>query len=139
MGTSWKPVQRIDDTAAKAWAVYLNSTLGRIAMLRNRGKKLTFPVYNSSGITTIGCPDPRETDAIKTLNAAYDLTKNEETPQYRDGRCAVRDTWDEAVAVALGIDVKTIFGYAELLGTEPAISPAGWRRTLTELEGEKES
>ena len=66
-------------------------------------------------MTTTRCPDPDETEAIEALNAAYELTKNEETPQYRDGRCSVRDTWDEAVAQALGIDVETIFEYAELL------------------------
>lgn len=135
LGTNWKPLQGIDDSTARAWAVWLNSTLGRVAMLRNRGKTLTFPVYQPSGMTTTRCPDPGETEAIEALNAAYELTKNEQAPQYRDGRCAVRDTWDEAVAEALGIDVETIFEYAELLATEPAVSPAGWTRTLTELKG----
>ena len=139
LGTNWKPIQGIDDSTAIAWAVWLNSTLGRIAMLRNRGKKLAFPVYRPSGMTTTRCPDPGETEAIEALNAAYELTKNEETPQYRDGRCAVRDTWDEAVAQALGIDVETIFEYAELLASEPAVSPTSWTRTLTGLNGENHS
>ena len=139
LGTNWKPIQGTDDSTAIAWAVWLNSTLGRIAMLRNRGKTLAFPVYRPSGMTTTRCPDPGETEAIEALNAAYELTKNEETPQYRDGRCAVRDTWDEAVAQALGIDVETIFEYAELLAREPAVSPTSWTRTLTELDGEKHS
>ena len=136
MGTRWKPVQGIHDTTAIAWAVWLNSTLGRIAMLRNRGKTLAFPVYDPSGMTTACCPDPDETEAIEALNAAYELTKSEETPQYRDGRCAVRDRWDEAVAQALGIDVETIFEYADLLASEPAVSPTNWTRVLTELNGE---
>ena len=139
LGTRWKPIQGIDDSTATAWAVWLNSTLGRIAMLRNRGNTLTFSVYTPSGMTTTRCPDPGETEAIEALNAAYELTKNEETPQYRDGRCAVRDTWDEAVAQALGIDVETIFKYAELLAREPAVSPTSWTRTLTGLNGEKHS
>ena len=139
LGTNWKPIQGTDDSTATAWAVWLNSTLGRIAMLRNRGKTLAFPVYRPSGMTTTRCPDPGETEAIEALNAAYELTKNEETPQYRDGRCAVRDTWDEAVAQALGIDVETIFEYAELLAREPAVSPTSWTRTLTELDGENHS
>lgn len=54
LGTNWKPLQGIDDSTARAWAVWLNSTLGRIAMLRNRGNKLTFPVYRPSGMTTRG-------------------------------------------------------------------------------------
>ena len=132
LGTNWKPIQGINDSTARAWAIWLNSTLGRIAMLRNRGKKLTFPVYRPSGMTTIRCPDPDETEVIEALNAVYELTKNEETPQYRDGRCAVRDTWDEAVAAVLGIDVETIFEYAELLAREPAVSPTSWTRVLTE-------
>ena len=139
LGTNWKPIQGTDDSTAIAWAVWLNSTLGRIAMLRNRGKTLAFPVYRPAGMTTTRCPDPGETEAIEALNAAYELTKNEEPPQYRDGRCAVRDTWDEAVAQALGIDVETIFEYAELLAREPAVSPTSWTRTLTELDGEKHS
>ena len=139
LGTNWKPIQGTDDSTAIAWAVWLNSTLGRIAMLRNRGKTLAFPVYRPAGMTTTRCPDPGETEAIEALNAAYELTKNEEPPQYRDGRCAIRDTWDEAVAQALGIDVETIFEYAELLAREPAVSPTSWTRTLTELDGEKHS
>ena len=140
LGTNcWKPIQGTDDSTAIAWAVWLNSTLGRIAMMRNRGKTLAFPNYNPSGMTTTRCPDPGETEAIEALNAAYELTKNDETPQYRDGRCSVRDTWDEAVAQALGIDVETIFEYAELLASEPAVSPTSWTRTLTELDGEKHS
>ena len=139
LGTNWKPVQGIDDTTAVAWAVWLNSTLGRIAMLRNRGKTLAFPVYRPSGMTTTRCPDPGATRAIDALNAAYEQTKNEETPQYREGRCAVRDTWDEAVARTLGIDVETIFEYAELLASEPAVSPTSWTRTLTGLNGENRS
>ena len=139
LGTRWKPIQGINDSTATAWAVWLNSTLGRIAMLRNRGKKLTFPVYTPSGMTTTRCPDPDATRAIEALNAAYELTKNEETPQCRDGRCAVRDTWDEAVAQALGIDIKTIFEYAELLASEPAVSATRWARTLTGLNGENHS
>ena len=139
LGTNWKPIQGTDDSTAIAWAVWLNSTLGRIGMLRNRGKKLAFPVYRPSGMTTTRCPDPGQTDAIEALNAAYELTKNEKTPQYRDGRCAVRDMWDEAVAQALGIDVETIFGYAELLASEPAVSQMSWRKMITELNGEEHS
>ena len=131
LGTNWKPIQGIDDRTAAAWAVWLNSTLGRIAILRNRGKTLAFPVYRPSGMTTTRCPDPGNTAAIEALSAAYELTKNEETPQYRDGRCAVRDTWDEAVAEALGIDVQTILEYAELLASEPAVSHAGWSKRVT--------
>ena len=139
LGETWKPIQGIDDQTATAWAVWLNSTLGRIAMLRNRGKKLTYPVYTASGLTTTRCPDPDEPDAIEALNTTYDLTKNEETPQYRDGRCAVRDTWDQAVAQALGIDVETIFEYAELLAREPAVSPTNWTRSMTGLKAENET
>ena len=139
LGTNWKPIQGIDDSTAIAWAVWLNSTLGRIAMLRNRGKKLAFPVYRPSGMTTTRCPDPGEPEAIEALNAAYELTKNEETPQYRDGRCAIRDTWDEAVAQALGIDVETIFEYAELLASEPAVSQMSWRKMITDPNGEDHS
>ena len=90
-------------------------------------------------MTTTRCPDPDAAEAIEALNAAYELTKNEETPQYRDGRCAVRDTWDEAVAQALGIDVETIFEYAELLASEPAVSATSWTKTLTGLNGKNQS
>ena len=83
--------------------------------------------------------DPGETAAIAALTAAYQRTKNEATAQYRDGRCAVRDTWDEAVAHALGIDVETIFEYAELLASEPAVSHMTWRKMITELNGEDHS
>ena len=40
------------------------------------------------------------------------------------------------MAQALGIDVETIFEYAELLASEPAVSHMSWRKMITALNAE---
>ena len=46
---------------------------------------------------------------------------------------------DEQRLVDPGIDVETIFEYAELLASEPAVSHMTWRKMITELNGEDHS
>ncbi|MCY3785587.1 MAG: hypothetical protein OXG47_02530 [bacterium] len=46
VGQGWMPVTGLDATQAKASAVFLNSTPGRLLIMGRPGKKLAYPFYN---------------------------------------------------------------------------------------------
>ena len=53
VGLAWFPVPGVTLEKAKAAAVFLNSTPGRLQLLRNPGRKLAFPQYNPAGLKRI--------------------------------------------------------------------------------------
>lgn len=127
IGNRWKPIQGVDDVTARAWCVWLNSTLGRLSTLCNRGgNDLGFPVYDPSGLLRIQCPDPGATVAVKRLEQAYQATRLMTVEPYREGRTGVREIWDDVVSEALGIAREEIAHYADLLAREPDVSKDGY-------------
>ena len=46
VGAGWMPVSSSTPKQARAIAVFINSTPGRLQLMRNPGRKLTFPEYN---------------------------------------------------------------------------------------------
>ena len=56
IGMRWKPVQGLTREQAQAWAVWLNSTPGRLMTLIHRGKSLDFVVYDPAGLLQIRVP-----------------------------------------------------------------------------------
>ena len=48
VGRGWLPITGANDQEAKAISVFLNSTAGRLQLLRNAGRKLAFPQYTQS-------------------------------------------------------------------------------------------
>ena len=130
LGMRWKPMQGINRRTARAWALWLNSTPGRIATLTQRGKTLAYPVYTPEGLRRIRVPDTVATDAIARLEAAWLATADIEVPSYRDGYVEVRRAWDDAVADALGLSVDEVRGWAALLNAEPAVSLDGYDESL---------
>ena len=129
-GTSWMPLQGVDLETAKAWAVWINSTPGRISLLRHRGKKLAYPVYRPAGVRNMAVPHPENKDAIWILAAAWDETQDEIVPSYREGRTPVRELWDDAAARVLGIDRAEIGRWADILNSEPYVSREGFEESL---------
>ena len=53
VGVGWLPVPGVTLEKAKAAAVFLNSTVGRLQLLRNPGRTLAFPQYRPAGLKTI--------------------------------------------------------------------------------------
>ena len=104
VGVGWLPVPGVTLEKAKAAAVFLNSTVGRLQLLRSPGRKLAFPQYRPAGLKTIRLPDLSDSDLVDALARCWEATAETEVPQYRDGECEVRRIWDDAVADALGWD-----------------------------------
>ena len=106
VGVGWMPMTRCSLEEAKALAVFLNTTPGRLQLMRNAGRKLEFPMYRPAAYANIRIPnisDPR----IRTILAdCWERTKDIVVPQFRDGECEVRRLWDEAVAEAMGWDPR---------------------------------
>ena len=103
VGNSWMPVGGLNLQEAKALAVWLNSSYGRLLLLRRRGKKLTFPVYSATEARSVKVP--RGQGWIPALVDAYERTRNLPVPRYDAGECRVRELWDVAVESAIQLDL----------------------------------
>ncbi len=91
VGFGWQPVSGgLTADQAKALAVFLNSTAGRLQLLRNAGQKLAFPQYNTESVINIRVPDVvNDGEVCRALKECWEETRHIKVPQYRDG-----DDWD---------------------------------------------
>ena len=126
VGRGYLPVAQATLTQAKAAAVFLNATTGRLQLLRNPGRKLAFPVYEPAGLKKIRLPDLSDAALVDQLARCWDTTADTEVPQYRDGECDVRRIWDDAVADALGWDRVWLSDLRRLLHLEPHVRGLGY-------------
>ena len=125
IGVGWMPVPGITFKQAKAAAVFLNSTAGRLQLMKNPGKKLMFPVYRPGSYGDIRMPDLADEKATSALAMCWDQTRGMDVPQFRDGECDVRRFWDYAVAKALGWDPDWLSELRLLLHGEPHVRGLG--------------
>ena len=131
----WLPVTSSAPQQAKAIAVFLNSTPGRIQLMRNAGRKLTFPLYSPAASSNICIPDINDTRIMQILADCWERTKDMVVPQFRDGECEVRQLWDAAVAEAMGWDVEELTRLRLLLHREPHVSGLGYNQHRDEVGG----
>ena len=125
VGNGWMPVTGLSSEAAKATAVFINSTAGRLQLMRNPGRKIAFPTYSAAEAANIRIPDIKN-DRIRGLLAdCWERTKDMVVPQFRDGECEVRRLWDEAVADAMGWDAAELTRLRLLLHNEPHVRGLG--------------
>ena len=90
VGRGWMTVEGLTADQAKALAVFLNSTAGRLQLMRNAGRKLSFPMYSPAGIANIRVPDViKDGEVCRLLKECWEDTRHIKVPQYRDG-----DDWD---------------------------------------------
>ena len=106
VGQAFMPVTGLNVTQAKAGAVFLNSTAGRLLIMRHPGKMLAFPTYSPAAWLSVGVPDLTDKHIVSTLADCWEETRNETVPQYRDGHTGIRRLWDVAVCAALGWDLE---------------------------------
>ena len=128
VGVGWLPVPGVTLAKAKAAAVFLNSTAGRLQLLRNPGRALEFPKYNPAALKMIRLPDLSDSHLVDELARCWEATAGTEVPQYRDGECEVRRIWDDAVADALGWDKARLAGLRHLLHREPHVRGLGYNQ-----------
>ncbi len=128
VGNGWMPVTGPDPQEAKAIAIFLNSTVGRLQIMRKPGKTLEFPVYSAAETKEIRVPDLREKNILRILLNCWERTSGMVVPQFRDGECDVRRIWDEAVAEALGWDADELARLRQLLHREPHVRGLGYNQ-----------
>ena len=132
VGTGWMPILGVGELEAKALAVFLNSTPGRLQIMGNPGTTLSFPFYNPTDIGTVRIPDVSDDRIRRILADCWELTKDMLVPQFRDGECEVRRLWDDAVAEAMGWDPDELTRLRLLLHQEPHVRGLGYNQYADE-------
>ena len=126
VGNGWMPITGLSPEQAKALAVFINSTPGRLQLMRNPGRTLVFPTYSAAEAGRIRIPNIKDAAVRGELAACWDATRRMEVPQFRDGECAVRRQWDAAVATACGWDAGYLAHLRALLHAEPHVRGLGY-------------
>ncbi len=126
VGNSWMPVIGLSPWEAKALAVFINSTPGRLQLMRAPGRKLDFPKYSVAEAENIRIPNVRDARIRQILADCWERTRDVDVPQFRDGECEVRRLWDEAVADAMGWDAADLAQQRRLLHHEPHVRGLGY-------------
>lgn len=127
VGNSWMPVTGLSIDESKAIGVFLNSTVGRLLLMRIRGKTLSFPTFSATEYSQLVLPNVRTNDRVRDiLVQSYEETCDMFVPQFRDGECDVRVAWDKAVANTLGLDGDDLDDLRSRLNKEPSVSGIGY-------------
>ena len=121
LGTTWKPVQGISVEVAKAWAVWLNSTPGRMLTACERGGvSLGYPTYRPKGLLNVLVPEPKNEHVIGILAEEWDRSREEVIPPYKDGYPDIRRRWDHVVEqVMTEPEEGEVQAWGETLAREP--------------------
>ena len=133
VGVAWMPVRGLSPEEAKATAVFLNSTVGRLQIMSNASRKLEFPMYRPASYSNICIPEIKDTRIRGILSDCWERTKDMIVPQFRDGECEVRQLWDEAVAEAMGWDSEELTRLRLLLHQEPHVRGLGYNQYADEV------
>ena len=128
VGNGWMPVSHMTPRQAKAAAVFLNSTVGRLQLMRNPGRKLNFPTYSAEETANLRIPDLDDVHTVHILAGCWERTANMAVPQFRDEKCEVRRLWDEAVAEAMDWDAVELAELRQLLHREPHVKGLGYNQ-----------
>lgn len=134
VGNGWMPVTGPSPEEAKAAAVFINSTAGRLQLMRNPGRTIEFPTYSAAEAANIRIPNIKDDRIRGILSDCWERTKDMEVPQFRDGECEVRRLWDEAVADAMGWDATELERLRLLLHAEPHVRGLGYGQYADEVE-----
>lgn len=125
VGVGWMPMAGFSSEESKGIAVYLNSTPGRLQLMRNAGRKLEFPMYRPAAYAGTRFPNIKNTRIRQILADCWERTRNMVVPQFREGECEVRRLWDEAVAEAMNWDANELARLRNLLHNEPHVCGRG--------------
>ena len=134
MGNGWMPVTGVPPEEAKALAVFLNSTVGRLQLMRNPGRTIEFPIYSAAEASNLRIPNVKDARIRDILADCWERTKDMEVPQFRDGECEVRRLWDEVVADAMSWDPEELARLRLLLHNEPHVRGLGVNEYADEIE-----
>ena len=134
IGNGWMPVAGLSPAEAKAAAVFINATPGRLQLMRHPGHKIPFPTYSAAEAANIRIPDIKDDRIRAVLADCWERTKDMVVPQFRDGECEVRRLWDEAVAEAMNWDADELTRLRLLLHNEPHVRGLGYGQYADEVD-----
>ena len=134
IGNNWYPVLGLNSIQAKALAVYLNSTVGRLQLMRTMGKTLSYTTYSTNEMKNIKIPNIKCKETVNSLSRCWNQTRSTLVPQFRDGDCEVRRLWDNAVCDAIGWDRDELTQLRRLLCKEPHVRNLGYNQYEDEPE-----
>ena len=134
VGNGWMPVAGMSKAEAKAAAVFVNSTAGRLQLMRHPGRQIAFPTYSAAEAANIRVPDIKDSRIRGILSDCWERTRDMTVPQFRDGECEVRRLWDEAVAEAMGWDPDELTRLRNLLHREPHVRGLGYNQYADEID-----
>ena len=134
VGNGWMPITGLSPEEAKAIAVFTNSTAGRLQLMRNPGKKISFPSYSAAEARNFRVPDIKNARVRRTLAGCWEHTKEVQVPQFRDGECEVRALWDNAVAETMGWEQEELGRLRQLLHKEPHVRGLGYNQYADEMQ-----
>ncbi len=120
-GNGWMPITGTRPEIAKALAVFINSTAGRLLIMRDPGRKLSFFTYSAGAADALPIPDVSDPRIVSTLAECWEATRHMVVPQFRDGYTEVRRRWDAAVCDALEWDINEVTELGLLLAREPHV------------------
>ena len=140
VGIGWLPIpsEKLNYQQAKGLSVFLNSTLGRLQIMRNAGRTLEFPRYSPAGYKQVRVPKISDPKVLDPLVECWEETKEMDVPQYRegdvDGNYNVRKLWDEAVAKVLNRSPEELEELRLLLHKEPHVCGIGYNQFYDSVE-----
>ena len=127
VGNAWVPVVGLPLEEAQAIGVFLNSTIGRLVMLRSRGNLIDFPSFSAEEQSKLPIPHVTENSRIRRVLAqCYQQTCDKLVPQFRDGECNIRIAWDRAVENAVGLASGSLDDLRHRLDKEPCVRGIGY-------------
>ena len=131
LGSLWVPCRFNVSEASnavleKASCVYLNSSIGILALLGNRTNKIpSYPHFSLDDLRNLTVPDfPSLGDAALTHLAAAYAAHAEDIllPLPQMNECPIRQALDKAVCTALALDPETVATIRRHLAAEPSVT-----------------
>ena len=131
VGSAWVPCRpnfsedNVESTE-KALCVYLNSTIGILALLGNRSIRVpSYSQFSLDDLRHAVVPEFGEkgAEALRLLTVAYDsYAEASLLPLSQMDSCHTRKALDEAVCAALGLDAELVSTIRQQLATEPSVT-----------------
>ena len=127
MGSLWTPAHPNDESGEteEAWALYLNSSVGLLALLGGRGnKKQTYPDFSMKALRAVRVPNfdafPLARERMASTFESLQ-TKTLRALPYLDAD-PVRRQIDDAVTAALSLDPERVARIRRELSQEPSVT-----------------
>ena len=131
VGSSWTPcrisIAGMDvQSSEKAVCVFLNSTIGILALAGNRtNREISYTRFSLDDLRKLIVPDFAAIgeSVVAKLAAAYDaLAERTLLPLPQMDGCPVRREMDDAVCNALGLDIERVETIRRNLAAEPSVT-----------------